>query len=97
MSAQQPGTDRLSALPSELRLEIVHFLRTTSDRKSLSLVSREWKNVVLPELWKQIKTDLVELPGRQISDLIHPSSHATQYVQKLCNHSHTTSGCFGSR
>jgi hypothetical protein len=50
MSAQEPRIDHLSRLPAELRLEIVHFLRKTSDRKSLSLVSKEWENVVLPEL-----------------------------------------------
>jgi hypothetical protein len=64
MSAQEPRIDHLSQLAAELRLEIVHFLRKTSDRKSLSLVSKEWKNVVLPELSKRIQTDLVE---RQVS------------------------------
>jgi hypothetical protein len=83
MSAQQPGIDHLSRLPAELRLEIVHFLRKTSDRKSLSLVSKEWKDVVLPELSKRIQTDLVERQGRQISDLIRLGSHALRYVQEL--------------
>jgi hypothetical protein len=83
MSAQEPRIDHLSQLAAELRLEIVHFLRKTSDRKSLSLVSKEWKNVVLPELWKRIQTDLVERQGRKISDLIRPGSHALRYVQEL--------------
>jgi hypothetical protein len=104
MSVQQPDIDRLSALPPELRLEIVHFLRKTSDRKLLSLVSKEWKDTVLPEFRKTFTSDLIETSSRNTTyrsacaatgrrDLSKPGSHYSKLKQTdYCYTSSSASG-----
>lgn len=81
--AKETQQDRLSALPPELRREVIFYTRSKEDRRALSLTNRIWKDTTLPILWEKLVTTLSEVNGRRHIDLVHPASNILKYVRHL--------------
>ncbi|KAI4706449.1 hypothetical protein J4E89_008866 [Alternaria sp. Ai002NY15] len=78
------ATDHIGRLPAELKCAVVRYLPALQDRKTMSLLSRDWAVVVVPIMWEIFTTDLLAKTGsRNVLGLASPSSNIVKHVRKI--------------
>ena len=78
------ATDHIGRLPAELKCAVVRYLPALQDRKTMSLLSRDWAVVVMPIMWEIFTTDLLAKTGsRNVLGLASPASNIVKHVRKI--------------
>ncbi|KAK6433909.1 hypothetical protein LTR95_009914, partial [Oleoguttula sp. CCFEE 5521] len=73
---------RLLGLPVELQKDILDYITTCRDRKSLCLVSKEMHALTAPYLYRNVELSLVDLADK-LKDSLGAGNRSLQHIRRL--------------
>ena len=76
-------TNQFATLPTEMAANVVAYIRDTASMCSICLVSREWRDIMAPSLFRTLYTSVRPRSAHGMTALIHPSSEILKHVREL--------------
>ncbi|CAN9370735.1 unnamed protein product [Alternaria sp. RS040] len=79
-----PGiTATFSDLPTEIKATVFGYLRRNDHKKSACLVSRSWRDIMAPILWKHLTLRVATTLAGELAFLLNPNNGILAHVRSI--------------